>query len=159
MRAPLTVAAALLVIGLSACSGATSSMTPGLGGAGTVTQPQHRMKNDAASITAAIKNTYASSISLQSTSGQCLSASPPGSVGGGMTSPSFTITDQPLCVGAPALNMTYGPALGTPGNNCTFSVTYSGTWSYSVANQANTSCYYTVTGVTPLDVLFVYQHN
>jgi hypothetical protein len=162
MRVPSMLTAALVAASLTACGGTPSSVTPGLGSLANIAQPSHRVKPDVTSVTAAIQNTYSSAITLMSSSG-CLSASPPSPVAANSTSSSFAIAYNPTCAGGvQTLGMKYGPALGSLGDNCTFNVSYtvsSGTFSYSVANESRTSCSYRTSGVTPLDVLFIYAHN
>lgn len=147
-------------VAISGCSGAQSPIASTSGGASVL--PSHRAKPDVTSITAAVQNTYNASIGLVSTGGACLSASPPSSVPANSTSASFTISYIPTCIGTPSYSMTYGPAIIGTGNNCTFNVTFTapnGPFAYSVTNQAHTACSYSVTGITPLDVVFVYAHS
>lgn len=144
---------------LSACSQGSTATSP-LGSTG-VAQPSHRVKADATSTSVTIDNTYSSEIALEGTSSSCLTGSPPSEVPANSSSSPFTVSFDPSCASNIGyFDMTYGPANGVAADTCKFNINYvvsTGTFSYSVTNNANTTCSYHL-GITPGTVTFVYVH-
>lgn len=154
IRIPIFVAA----VALSACSQGSTATNP-LGSTG-VTQPSHRVKPDATSTSVTIDNTYGSAIALEGVSSSCLTGSSPSSVPANSTSSAFTVSFDPSCAtDFGYFDMTYGPDAAAA-DACKFDINYAvptGTFTYAVENNANTTCSYHL-GIRPNTVIFVYAH-
>jgi hypothetical protein len=145
-------------VALSACSQGSTATNP-IGPTGAA-QPSHRVKPDITSTTVTIENTYSSAVDLLHLSSACLTGSPPSSVAANSTSSPFTVSYTGSCtIPTGYFNMTYGPN-GALVDACIFNISYdvtAGTFSYSVANHANTNCSFAL-GATPGTVQFTYSH-
>lgn len=145
-------------VALSACSQGSTATNP-LGATG-VAQPSHRVKPDLTSTSVTIQNMYGSAIVLEALSSSCLTGSPPSSVAATSTSSPFSVSYEPSCtLPTGHFDMTYGPDAAAA-DACKFKINYdvySGSFSYSVTNNANTTCSYAL-GVIPGTVKFIYDH-
>jgi len=131
-----------------------------LGSTGVAPSVSHRIQNAATSTSVAIDNTYSSAIGLEGVSSSCLSGSPPSEVAANSESSPFSVSYAGSC-GADIgyFHMTYGPD-AVAADACKFDISYvvsTGTFAYSVLNNANTTCSYHL-GVVPNTVVFVYAH-
>jgi hypothetical protein len=129
-----------------------------LGSAGAA-QSAHRVRDAATSTSVTIDNTYSSAIIKESLSSECLTGSPPSDVPGNSSSSPFTVSFDPSCASDTGyFDMTYGPDAAAA-DACIFNVNdTAGTFSYSVTNNANTTCSYHL-GIRPGTVVFVYAHT
>lgn len=125
-----------------------------------VAQPSHRIRDAATSTSVTIDNTYSSEIVPEGVSSSCLTGSPPDVPGNSSSSP-FSVSFSGTCADDFGyFYMTYGPDNGVAADTCKFNINYvvsTGTFSYSVTNNPNTTCSYHL-GILPSSVVFVYAH-
>jgi hypothetical protein len=125
-------------------------------------QHSHRIRDAATSTSVTIDNSYGSEIVKEGESSACLSGSPPSTVPANSTSSPFSVSYVGTCASDTGFfDVTYGIDNGAADDACKFNVNYTvstGTFSYSVTNNANTNCSYHL-GITPNSVIFTYAHT